>query len=263
MTSAIPYWLLFILGVVSVGYSWFVAFRSDEGTRIPRNMMVAVSAVMLIVALGVILFYSTLGGNALWWVTGKDIGFWDKLLRIIPLLVFLAAQAAAPFAYKMYMECYFRDSELSVKSQFISLVVIVPVALIISMFIGSESRDLVFNIIAWTGLIGSAVYAATKNIGSVGVKAGIIYTVTSFVLCAATLVTLLYFVIAFISLILEMLPVIATIIAISIIFSKSYGNTVMRRDDDGNYIAHDGSRHASRSARDMRDSQIHSRQNNS
>lgn len=30
MTSAIPYWLLFIITVISVGYSAYVAFRRDD-----------------------------------------------------------------------------------------------------------------------------------------------------------------------------------------------------------------------------------------
>lgn len=263
MTSAIPYWLLFIITVISVGYSAYVAFRSDDDTRISSNTMFAVSGLLLASALSVILFYSTLGGNALWWVTGKEIGFWSKLLRVIPLLLFLLLQGAAPFAYKIFMERYFRCDSLSVKSQFISLVVIVPIAIIISIFFNAPTRNLVFYIIAGVGLITAAIYSATQNIGSVGAKAGLIYTITSFVLCAATLVTLLYFIVAFISLIVEMLPVIAIIIGICVIFSKTFGNAVMRRDDAGNYIAADGSKHSSESARNARDTQIHNQRKNS
>lgn len=120
MTSAIPYWLLFLITVIPVGYSAFVTFRSDNDARISRNTMLTISGLLLASALSVILFYIMLGGNALWWVTGKEIGFWSKLLRVIPLSIFLLLQGAAPFAYKIFMEKYFHCDSLSVKSQFIS-----------------------------------------------------------------------------------------------------------------------------------------------
>lgn len=257
MTSAIPYWLLFIITVISVGYSVYVAFRSDDDTRISSNTMFAVSGLLLASALSVILFYSTLGGYALWWVTGKEIGFWSKLLRVIPLVVFLIAEMAAPFAYKFMMDAYLDVTTLSVKTQFIALLVIVPIAIIVSIFAGNTW----FYIIAGVGVVGAIVYSATSNVNSAGAKTGIVFTVVSFILCASALVTLLYLIVAFFSLILEMLPVIATIIAVCVIFSKSYGNAVMRRDDAGNYIANDGSKHSSQSSRDTRDRQIQSQRN--
>lgn len=258
MTSAIPYWLLFILAVLSVGYAVFLTLRDDDDPRISDNTMLTVSGLLLLSALSVILFYSTLGGSALWWVTGKEIGVWSKLLRVIPLMIFLVVQAAAPFAYKFFMGKYFNSDALSVKSQFVALVVIVPVALIVTRFFPKESRDLWFYIIAGAGLVAAVIYSVANNIRSAGLKGGIVYTVTSFILCAATLVTLLYFIVAMISLIFEMLPVIAVIIGISVIFSKTFGNALMRRDDAGNYIAADGSKHSSESARNVRDQQLHS-----
>ena len=257
MTSAIPYWLLFILAIASVGYCAYILLRGDDDTPVSRNMMIAISATLLIDALAVIALYATLGGNALWWVTGKEISFWNKLLRVIPLVTFLVVQAAAPFVYRLFMESYFHEKSLSVKSQFISLVVIVPVAIIASLFL-SETW---FYIIAGGGIVIGALYSAYKNISSVGMGSGVIFTVTSFVLCASALVTFLYFIVAFISLIFEMLPVIAIIIGCCLIFGKSFGNAVMRRDNAGNYIANDGSKHSTQSARDSRDRQIYSRRN--
>ena len=273
LTSTAPYWILFVLSLASAAICFLAVYNNKDNDEpanqsmwFSKNMMYGITGIMLAVALIVIIFYSMLGGNALWWITGKEISYWSKLLRLIPLIVFLAAQAAAPFAYNFYMESFFDGKKLSVKSQFISLVVIIPVTLIImlicSSFIDTATRNVLFYIIAGVGLIGAAIYSAKKNIGSAGVKFGLIYTVTSFILCAATLVTLLYFLVALFSLILEMLPVIATIIAISIIFGKSYGNAVMGRDSAGNYIASDGSKHSSQSARDSRNSQINAQRNN-
>lgn len=259
MTSSLPYWLLFFLGVVSVGYSAYIAFNSDDNKPISKRTVIILTVILLFVGLAVIVLYNALGGNALWWVTGKDIGYGAKLLRVIPLVVFLAAEVAAPFAYKFMMEAFLDDKSLSVKTQLIALLVIVPVAIIVSIFAGNTW----FYIIAGVGIAGAAVYSATSNINSAGAKTGLTFTVVSFILCASALVTLLYMIVAFFSLILEILPVIAIIIGVGIIFGKSYGNAVMRRDNDGNYIANDGSKHSSEGARNYRDAQIRNQRNNS
>ena len=257
MTSAIPYWLLFFLSVGSVGYSAYITLKWDENHPVSRQTANILTGIFLFVGLAVIVLYNTLGGNALWWITGDEIGYGARLLRVIPLVVFLIAGMAAPFAYKFMMDAYLDVTTLSVKTQFIALLVIVPAAIIISIFAGNTW----FYIIAGVGVIGAAVYTAKANVNSAGAKTGLAFTVVSFILCASALVTLLYLIVAFFSLIMEMLPVIATIIAIGIIFGKSYGNAVMRRDNSGNYIANDGSKHSSQSARDTRDRQIHSQRN--
>lgn len=257
MTSAIPYWLLFFLSVTSVGYSAYITLKWDENNPISKQTANILTGIFLFVGLTVIVLYNTLGGSALWWITGDEIGYGAKLLRVIPLVVFLISGMAAPFAYKFMMDTYLDVTTLSVKTQFIALLVIVPIAIIVSIFAGNTW----FYIIAGVGVIGAAVYSAKANVNSVGAKAGLAFTVVSFILCASALVTLLYLIVAFFYLILEMLPVIATIIGVSIIFSKSYGNAVMRRDDAGNYIANDGSKHSSQSSRDARDQQIHSQRN--
>ena len=228
--------------------------------------MLWVSGAMLFVALCVIVLYATLGGNALWWIHDKEIGYLTRVLLVIPLIVFLAAEVLSPFLYKSFMQNYFGVEKLSLKPQFISLVVIIPLALILiyalgSLFMGSTVRDIVFYAVVGVGIIGAIIYSLRKNVLMAGSTGGILYTITSFILCAASLLSILYFFVALLSLILEMLPIIAIAIGIYIIFGKSYGNAVMRRDSDGNYIANDGSKHSTASARDSRDSQIRAQQN--
>lgn len=261
MTSAIPYWLLFALAVASVGYCAYIIIKNtkdEAGISVSQNQMLAISGLLLLDAVMVIALYASLGGNALWWVTGKEIGYLSKLLRVVPLMIFLVVQAAAPFAYNLFMKFYFRKEALTVKGQFIALVVIVPAVLIVTRFFSEDSRDFWFYVIAGGCLAIAILYSVVKNSRSIGIKPGVVYTLTSFVLCAATLITLLYFIVAFFSLIFEMLPVIATIIGLCFLFGKTFGNAVMNRDDAGNYIASDGSKHSSQSARDTRNSQIHS-----
>lgn len=264
-TSAVPYWVLFIISLGANILCYRLASRDPEDGRISKNTMQWVSGGMLFAALCVIVLYATLGGNALWWVHDKEIGYLTRVLLVIPLILFLVAEVLSPFLYKSFMESYFEVDNLTVKPQFISLVVIIPVALIIYLisksFMSETASTILFYVIVGAGLIGAIVYSLQKNVDSAGSKTGVFYTVTSFILCAASLLSILYFFVAIFSLILEMLPIIAIIIGIYIIFGKSYGNAVMRRDDDGNYIANDGSRHSSASARDSRDSQIRSQQN--
>lgn len=267
-TSAIPYWVLFIIAVAANAVCFRVASRAEDTGKPSRKTMLWISGAMILVALSIIVLYATLGGNALWWIHDKEIGYFSRVLLVLPLIVFLAAEVLSPFLYKLFMQSYFEVENLSIKPQFISLVIIIPVALILiyaigSLFMGPVARDIAFYAIVGAGLIGAIFYSLRKNIVSVGSKGGVIYTVTSFILCAASLLSVLYFFVALFSLILELLPVIAIIVGICIIFGKSFGNAVMRRDNDGNYIANDGSKYSSASARDSRDSQIRAQRNNS
>lgn len=265
-TSALPYWVLFIISVGANALCFRMASRADDAETPSRKTMLLISGALTFVALCVIVLYATLGGNALWWVHDKEIGYFKQVLLVVPLIVFLAAEILSPFLYKSFMQSYFGVENLSIKPQFISLVIIIPVALLLiyaigSMFMGPTTRDVVFYSVVGAGIIGAIIYSLRKNVSLAGSKGGVIYTITSFILCAAALLSVLYFIVAMISLILELLPVIAIIIGAYIIFGKSFGNAVMRRDNDGNYIANDGSKHSTASARDSRDSQIRSQQN--
>ena len=265
-TSAVPYWVLFIISMGATVFCLLSTLRDESKGKLSRNLMFGVSGAMLLVALIVIVLYATLGGNAMWWIHDKEIAYLKRVLLVIPLILFLAAEVYSPFLYKKFMQSYFGVEELSVKPQFISLVVIIPAALILiygigSMFMSPTARDITFYVVVGVGIVGAIIYSLKKNVGMAGSKGGILYTVTSFILCAAALLSLLYFFVAIFSLLLEMLPVIATIVGLYILFGKSYGNAVMRRDSAGNFIAADGSKHSSASARDSRDIQIRAQQN--
>lgn len=266
LTSAMPYWVLFIISIAASAGCFLLTSRDEAGGKTSKKTMVWVSGAMVLVAVSIIALYATLGGNALWWIHDEEIGFFSRVLLVIPLIVFLAAEMVSPFLYKSFMESYFGVDNLSIKPQFISLVVIIPVALILiyvvgSMFMGPVAREIAFYALVGAGIAGAIIYSLKKNIVSAGSKGGLIYTVTSFILCAAALLSVLYFFVAIISILFEMITVIAIIVGIGIVFGKSFGNSVMRRDNDGNYIANDGSKHSSASARDSRDSQIRAQQN--
>lgn len=265
-TSAIPYWVLFTIAVGANIICYLLASRADDKGKISRKTMLCISGALILVAFSIIVLYATLGGNALWWIHDKESGYFSRILLVLPLVVFLAAEVLSPFLYKSFMQSYFEVEDLSIKPQFISLVVIIPAALILiyaigSLFMEPTTRDIAFYAVVGVGIIGAIFYSLRKNINSLGSKGGVTYTITSYILCTASLLSVLYFFVALFSLVLELLPVIAIIVGIYIIFGKSFGNAVMRRDNEGNYIANDGSKYSSASARDARDSQIRAQQN--
>jgi|GEM_PF-681488 len=269
LTSTIPYWLVFIMSVGAAAVCVYYIFinRDSEAenprAHISKGLMYTVSAMMTVAAIAVFAVYKLCGGNLLWWITSDEYGFWAKLLRLIPLLIFLIAQGFSPFLYTTFMEKYLGGKELSIKSQFISVVIMIPVAIIVyiiaSAFVDKEQSDMLFWIVSGVSVAVAIVYSLVKNIKSTGSRTGIIFTVTSMILCVGTLLTVLIFIVALISLIFEMLPLIGVIIGISFVFGKNFGNAVMNRNDAGQYIASDGSAHSTQSARDSRNTQIYNR----
>ncbi|MDE6380619.1 MAG: hypothetical protein K2L11_09115 [Muribaculaceae bacterium] len=238
LTSTIPYWILFILSIGSVGFCLWTIFDQDKlpsDSRLSSKAMYAVTGVMLFVAICMILIYAS-GKNALWWQAPEGASYLSILFRTFLLLVFLIFQGLAPLVYKRYMEDYF-GCPLSIKSQFISLVVVVPVALIVFMLFGQlfmeeQDRNLWFYIVAGTGIVGSAVYSFWSNSKSVGKGAGILYTVTTFVLCVGTLITLLFFIVALFSAFAAMAPLVACLFAVWFLFGSSFSKVMLKAMED-------------------------------
>lgn len=238
-TSTIPYWIIFILSVGSVGFCLWTIFDKDKlpsDSRLSTKAMYSVTGVMLFVAICMILIYAFVSGGALWWLAPEGSSYLSIILRTLLLLVFLIFQGLAPFVYKRYMEDYF-GCRLSIKSQFISLVVVVPVALIIFMLFGQlfmeeQNRNLWFYIVAGTGIVASAVYSFWSNSKSVGKGAGILYTVTTFVLCVGTLITLLFFIVALFAAFAAMAPLVACIGAAWFLFGSSFSKVMLKAMED-------------------------------
>lgn len=265
LTSTIPYWIIFILSLGSVGFSLWNIFNRDRfpsDSKMSAKAMYSVSGVMLFVALCLIFIYASVSG-ALWWLAPEGSSYLSIILRTLVLLVFLIVQGLAPFVYKRYMEEYF-GCALSIKSQFISLVVVVPVALIIFMLFGQlfmeeQTRNLWFYIVAGTGIAAAAVYSFWRNSKSVGKGAGVLYTVTTFVLCVGTLITLLFFIVALFTAFSAMAPLVACIGAAWFLFGSSFSKVMTSGSPSQNhYYADDGSLHYTSGQRDMRNDQIRS-----
>lgn len=268
LTTTIPCWILFILSLISVGFCFLSVLDRDklsDDRKISKKAMYSLSGLMLFVAAALIFTHIYVGGRALWWLAPEGAGYISILLHTLILLVFLIVQGIAPFAYKLYMEDYFGGIKLSIKSQFVALVIIVPVALLFFMVIGQffmeeKARNLWFYIVSATGIGIAALYSFWSNSKAVGKAAGAIYTVTSFVLCVGTLITLLYFLVALFAAFMEMLPLVGTIGALYFLFGSSFSNLMTSGGGSSSraYYADDGSLHYTSNHRDLRNDQIRS-----
>lgn len=78
----------------------------------------------------------------------KRLQLFGKLVRVIPLIIFVGIQLAQVFVYKIFVGQYFQK-ELSIKGSFISLIIIVPATIflyiILDLFgMGQGMKDTIF-----------------------------------------------------------------------------------------------------------------------
>lgn len=266
LSSTVPYWILFILSFVSVGFCLKTVVDRDQPAtdwKLSPKVMYCLSGVMLFVAVCLFLIVWFVHGSTLWWLAPEGSSYLSIILRTLILLVFLIMQGIAPFVYKRYMEEYF-DCSLAIKSQFISLVVVVPVALIVFMLIGQlfmeeQTRNLWFYIVSCGGIAVAAVYSFWRNSKSLGTGVGILYTITSFVLCVGTLVTLLMFIVALFTAFTAMAPLVAAIGGAWFLFGSSFSKVMISSAPARQaFYADDGSLHYSAAARNDRNDKIRS-----
>ena len=108
--STIPYWIVFGL-VTAAG---IIALLNMRKKTISKESVRFVTLLALIgTALGLII-YSIMGGSSIWWCTSSDYSFFGKLVRVIPLIIFVGIQLAQVFVYKIFVGQYFQK-ELSIK----------------------------------------------------------------------------------------------------------------------------------------------------
>ena len=168
--STIPYWIVFGL-VTAAGIIALLNMRkktiSKESVRLVTLLALTGTALGLII-------YSIMGGSSIWWCTSSDYSFFGKLVRVIPLIIFVGIQLAQVFVYKIFVGQYFQK-ELSIKGSFISLIIIVPATIflyiILDLFgMGQGMKDTIFYIIICLSLIAGTGWAMTLNVQSIGEK---------------------------------------------------------------------------------------------
>lgn len=217
LTSSLPYWFVFIIMAACsvVCFIYRIKYPSDsdpegtppEGRPVSRQLMLAVSAASLFVAIFEIAVYMTVGTKCLWWCTGDDLGFFAKLLRELPLIIFLGLQVIQAFLYKLFMDNYL-SRNLSIMPTAIGFLAVLPVCIVLYIVlsiadVAEASRNTIFYITLTILMVGAISYALIKNIKECGKPNGIIFTVVTSLLFWASLISLMLFIASIIQLLFQ------------------------------------------------------------
>lgn len=221
LTSSIPYWIAFVLMIACFAVCYIYRHRPDSDDRpISRNLMLAVSAACLSIAIFEIAVYLTIGPKCLWWCTADDLGFFGKLLRELPLITFLFLQVIQVFFYKQFMDNYLRR-DMSIMPSAIGFLGVLPVCIILYIIlsfvdISKENRDMIFYIVLGVMMTAAIGYSLFRNIKESGLRNGAVFTVVTSLLLWASLISLLLFIASIIELLFQ-----TAILIVGLYFGKS------------------------------------------
>lgn len=226
LSTTIPYWIVFGL-VTAAGVLALINMRKNTVSKSSVQLVTLLALAGTVLGLAI---YSVAGGSSIWWCTSKDYSFFGKLLRAIPLIIFVGIQLAQVFVYKTFVEQYFQK-ELSIKGSFISLIVIVPASFVLYIvldILGLEkgTRDVIFYIILGIALIAGVGWAMALNVKSIGKKYGSIFTAVTLVMIIGGLMSIVLLINALMALILQVLMVAAVVVAGFYMFTKVMGPAV-------------------------------------
>lgn len=236
LSSTIPYWIVFGL-VTAAGVLALINMRKNTVSKSSVQLVTLLALAGTVLGLAI---YSVAGGSSIWWCTSKDYSFFGKLLRAIPLIIFVGIQLAQVFVYKTFVEQFFQK-ELSIKGSFISLIVIVPASIVLYIILdilGLEkgTRDLIFYVILGIALVAGVGWAMALNVKSIGKKYGSIFTAVTLVMIIGGLMSIVLLINALMALILQVLMVAAVVVAGFYMFTKVMGpaaDTQSRTDLSG------------------------------
>lgn len=257
LSTTIPYWMVLIL-ITAAGFLALMGMRKQTVSTSSVRLVTLLALSGTLLGLGI---YSVAGGSSIWWCTSSEYSFFGKLLRVIPLIIFVGIQLTQVFVYKSFIEQYFQK-ELSIKGSFLSLIVIVPASLILYIILdifGLEqgTRDAVFYIILGIALLAGIGWAMAYNVKSIGKRNGIAFTAITLIMIIGGLMSLLLLINALFALILQVLMVVAVVGGAYYMFTKVMFPAI---DLDARTDLH-GKVHKTRSQKEAADAQIRSCRN--
>lgn len=86
LTSTIPYWVVFAL----VATACVMELLNLRKGAVSKQSVLMVTVLALGGTILELLIYTLVGGNVLWWCTADELGFFARLLRVIPLFLTIA-----------------------------------------------------------------------------------------------------------------------------------------------------------------------------
>lgn len=268
LTSTLPYWLVFLLVL-----GGFVAllFQGRNGSKSNLPILTAAGC-MLAATILEVLIYAIVGNNCMWWCLSKEYGFWLKLFRIIPFAVFVVLQIGQIFMFKGVLEEMMGKS-LSMKLLFICFVLTFPVVFVLSVgadIFGAsdDTKNSIGTTAFWILVIAGLAWSLVRNIMSVGIKHGVVFTAFSAVCVVAVCLAVFVFLVALIALFFQVLITVAACGAIFFILTNGMGKGSSMVDEFANrkspgpvFRDDDGHLHHNSAARDSANRKIAERRN--
>lgn len=268
LTSTLPYWFVFLLVL-----GGFVAllFQGRNGSKSNLPILTAAGC-MLAATILEVLIYAIVGNNCMWWCLSKEYGFWSKLFRIIPFAVFVVLQIGQIFMFKGVLEEMMGKS-LSMKLLFICFVLTFPVVFVLSVgadIFGAsdDTKNSIGTTAFWILVIAGLAWSLVRNIMSVGIKHGVVFTVFSAVCVVAVCLAVFVFLVALIALFFQVLITVAACGAIFFILTNGMDKGSSMVDEFANrkspgpvFRDDDGHLHHNSAARDSANRKIAERRN--
>lgn len=266
LTSTLPYWFVFLLVVAG-----FVAvfFQGSKG----RAALIVAAGCMLAATILEVAIYAIVGNDCLWWSLSKEYGFWEKLFRLLPFAVFVVFQIGQIFVFKGVLE-EVMGKQLSMKTLFICFVLTFPIVFIISLgadIFGAsdETKNTVSSVVFWLLIAAGVGWSLVRNVRSVGLRRGVIFTVFSAVCVVSACLAVFLLIIALFNIFFQVLVTVSAIAAIFFILTNgmSKGNSIVdalahpKDSEKMIFFDDDGKRHYSSSARDSANRKIAERKN--
>ncbi len=268
LTSTLPYWFVFLL---VVGGMAALLFQGRNGSKSNVPLLVSAGCMLAATALE-LLIYNTVHNNCMWWCISKEYGFWEKLFRLIPFAIFVVLQIGQIFMFKAVLE-EMTGKSLSLKLLFICFVLTFPVVFVISIgadIFGAsdETKNSVATTAFWILIIAGLAWSLVRNIMSVGLKKGIIFTVFSAVCVVAVCLAVFVFFVALLALFFQVLITVAAVAVGFFLLTNGMGNgssvvDALAKDQTSKQVFYDndGHVHYNSGARDTANRNIAERKN--
>lgn len=263
LTSTIPYWVVFAL----VATACVMELLNLRKGAVSKQSVLMVTVLALGGTILELLIYTSVGGNVLWWCTADELGFFARLLRVIPLFLFLAMQLGHVFLYKWFVQQHY-GKELSVKSSLISMVALVPICIVMFivmsiMKVSDTTRDISFYALLALAIVAGTGWAMTKNVKSIGFKDGAIFTGVCFILIIGGVLSILLAIMAIIHLFLTIATVVVVAGGVLYLFSSGISKEFVK-SSPSRPVFYDDDCHAhySTGSRDNANRQIKERKEN-
>lgn len=198
LTSTLPYWLVFLMVLVSTGICVVATsvMKAQGNKLLSFGMVVAVTALIVVGVVCEWAIYLSVKNECLWWIEAKEIGFFSRLFRAIPLFLFLTAQIVQIKLYKGFVEKYLQKEGLNVRGIIRSTVYLFPAMFVLYMLLdlfgmGKPMRDYVFYACFIIGLIAGMGRSLADNIATAGVRRGVVFSVVAIVIMSGAVVSVM------------------------------------------------------------------------